>query len=72
MDDVTPKGLLGSVFSGILPPSVKPQLADNVLTIKITEEEFKQIAFRGLDERVKNAFEIRIREGYIEIKVRLI
>jgi len=65
-------GLLGDMFKGILPSTVRPMLTDNNIVIKITEEEFREMALRGVDERFKANMSIKLREGYIEITVRLI
>jgi len=66
------EGLFGTMFKGIFPPTVKPVLEGDLLTIKITESEFVEMVMKGLDERVKNAIKVSLKEGYIEIKVKLI
>jgi hypothetical protein len=59
------------MFKGILPSTVKPAFLDNNIVIKITEEEFREMALRGVDERFKANLSIKLKEGYIEITVRL-
>jgi hypothetical protein len=64
-------GIITDLFKGILPSTVRPTLSDNNIVIKITEEEFKEMALRGVDERFKANLSIKLKEGYIEITVRL-
>jgi hypothetical protein len=64
-------GLISDMFKGILPSTVRPILTGNDIVIKITEEEFKEMALRGVDERFKANLSIKLKEGYIEITVRL-
>jgi hypothetical protein len=64
-------GIISDMFKGILPSTVRPILLDNNIVIKITEEEFKEMALRGVDERFKANLSIKLKEGYIEITVRL-
>jgi hypothetical protein len=65
-------GIITDLFKGILPSTVRPILTDNNIVIKITEEEFKEMALRGVDERFKANLSIKLKEGYIEITVKLI
>jgi hypothetical protein len=64
-------GIILDMFKGILPNTIKPTLIDNNIVIKITEEEFKEMALKGLDERLKANLIIKLKEGYIEITVKL-
>ncbi|MBS7612474.1 hypothetical protein KEJ27_09820 [Candidatus Bathyarchaeota archaeon] len=66
------EGLINTMFRGILPSTIKPVLADNNIVIKITEPEFREMALRGIDESFRKNIEIRIKEGYIEVTVRLL
>jgi hypothetical protein len=65
-------GIVSDLFKGILPSTVRPILSDNNIVIKITEEEFKEMALRGIDERFKANMSIKLKEGYIEITVKLL
>jgi hypothetical protein len=64
-------GIILDMFKGILPNTIKPTLIDNNIVIKITEEEFKEMALKGVDERLKTNLIIKLKEGYIEITVKL-
>lgn len=66
------EGLLNKMFAGVLPSTVVPKLENQELKLNITEKEFTEMATRGLDERVKNSMTLRLKEGVIEITVRLI
>ena len=65
-------GIILDMFKGILPNTIKPTLIDNNIVIKITEEEFKEMALKGLDDRLKTNLIIKLKEGYIEITVKLL
>jgi hypothetical protein len=65
-------GIVSDLFKGILPSTVRPILSDNNIVIKITEEEFKEMALRGIDERFKANMSIKLKEGYIEITIKLV
>jgi hypothetical protein len=65
-------GIVSDLFKGILPSTVRPILSDNNIVIKITEEEFKEMALRGIDEKFKANMSIKLKEGYIEITVKLL
>lgn len=64
-------GLIPTMFQGILPQTVKPAIEGNEIKIVITEQEFKEMAFRGIDERVRPNITLKILEGKIELSVRL-
>jgi len=66
-------GLLGELFKqfNIMGIKSKPELLNNELVITITEQEFKEVVFKGLDERAKNNINIKLEDGRIVIKVKL-
>mgnify|MGYP000406751283 FL=1 len=66
-------GLLGELFKqfNIMGIKSKPELLNNELVITITEQEFKEVVFKGLDERAKNNISIKLEDGKIVIKVKL-
>jgi len=66
------ESLFGKMFAGILPSTVKPTLEQDVLKLNITESEFVEMATKGMDERIKSAISIKLKEGKIEITVRLV
>jgi hypothetical protein len=65
-------GIVSDLFKGILPSTVRPILSENNIVIKISEEEFKEMALRGIDEKFKANMSIKLKEGYIEITVKLL
>jgi hypothetical protein len=65
------EGLLKGMFAGVLPSTVIPKLEGQELKLTITESEFIEMATKGIDDRIKRAMTIKIKEGYIEITVRL-
>jgi len=66
-------GLLGDLFKqfNLLGIKSKPELLNNELVITITEQEFKEVVFKGLDERAKNNISIELKDGKMIIKVKL-
>jgi len=66
-------GLLGELFKqfNLLGIKSKPELLNNELIITITEDEFKEVVFKGLDERAKNNISIKLENGRMVIKVKL-
>ena len=66
-------GLLGELFKqfNIMGIKSKPELLNNELVITITEQEFKEVVFKGLDERAKNNISIELKDGKMIIKVKL-
>jgi len=64
-------GLLGNVFAGVLPPTVKPEMVGNDIKIRITERDFIDMVMKGVDERYKQNIGVEVKDGYIMITVRL-
>jgi DNA-directed RNA polymerase beta' subunit len=64
-------GIISDLFKGVLPSTVRPALTNNDIVIKISEEEFREMALKGVDERFKTNMSIKLKEGCIEITVRL-
>lgn len=67
------EGLLSQIFKNtpLANLGIQPALTQNELTITLTEQQFKELIFRGLDERGKKAVDISIEDKKIVIKIRL-
>jgi len=66
-------GLLGEMFKNFqaLGISTKPQLMNNEIVLEITEEDFKNMALKNVDERAKQAISIKLLDGKAVIKIRI-
>jgi len=53
---------------GIMP---KSELTQNELVITLTEEEVKKAILKGVDERFRKYFDVKVENGVIKIIVRL-
>lgn len=60
--------LKGTPLEGV---GIVPKLMQNCLVIEINEQQFKEIALKGIDERIKKYITIEIHEGKIVMKVKL-
>lgn len=67
------EGLLGELLKPFAQSGLKPliNVTQKELTITITEDEFKKAIYKGIDERFRRFFDIKIGNGEIKIVVRL-
>jgi len=67
------EGLLSQIFKNtpLANLGIQPLLTQNELKIELTEEQFKQMVFQGLDERGKKAVDIKIENKKIVVIVKL-
>jgi hypothetical protein len=66
------QGLFSSMFQGMLPPSVKPQLSGQELVIRLTAQEFREMALKNIDAKIAGTISIAIVQDAIEIRVKVI
>jgi len=66
-------GLLGDLFKNLQAMGVRatPTMTQNEIVLTITEEEFKNMALKGVDDRAKQNISIKFEEGKMIIRVRL-
>lgn len=63
------KGLLGGTpLAGV---GITPQIAQKDIILEITEEQFKQIALQGTEQRAKDSISIELHEKKMIIRIRL-
>ncbi len=68
------EGMIESAFKGtpLAMANILPKLDMRDLVIEITEQQFKDMVFAKADERTKRSVDIKISEGKITIRVRLL
>ncbi|OYT26593.1 MAG: hypothetical protein B6U97_03480 [Candidatus Altiarchaeales archaeon ex4484_96] len=68
-----PAGLINQILAGtpLAGLGIKPELVGKDIVIRLNEEQFKNIAFAKADERAKQLIQIKIHEGYIEVRIKL-
>ena len=67
------EGLLSQIFKGtpLAGLGIQPALTQNELKFELTEQQFKELILKGLDERGKKAVDISIEDKKIVVKIRL-
>jgi len=67
-------GLLNQILNNMALGQIrsKPFIENNVLKIVITEQELKEIAFKGVDPGIRESIDLVIDKGKLIIQVRLI
>ncbi len=68
------EGLIKNAFKGtpLAGMNVIPKLDVQDLVIELTEKQFKDMVLANADERAKRSVDIKIGEGKITIRVRLL
>ncbi len=68
------EGIIKSAFKGtpLAGVNVIPKLDMQDLVIEITEQQFRDMVLANTDEKAKRCIDIKIGEGKITIKVRLL
>jgi len=73
MGELKMEGLLSQIFKGtpLAGIGITPQLVQNEIKIEITEQQFKELIFKGLDERGKKAVNIKLENGKLIVTIKL-
>jgi hypothetical protein len=59
------------MFKGMLPDSVTPKLENQSIVIRITAEEFREMALKGVQSPIKDNIHIAIEAGAIVISIKV-
>ena len=60
------------MFKGMLPDTVTPKLENQELVVRITAEEFREMALKGVQSPIKENIHIAIEGNAIVIKIKVL